>query len=194
MNPNIAALLMRIRSLQEELENEWIKRNAEFNYSLHEKKVIFDEFIRRQHREYRRGLLGYLLSARLLILMIAPVIYLMIVPIIFLDFFFSMYQMMCFPVYGISLVRRSDYLIFDRNQLGYLNVIEKINCAYCSYGNGVLAYAREIAARTEQYWCPIKHARRAPDFHGLYPGFVDYGDAKAYHDELENLRKQLRKR
>jgi hypothetical protein len=43
-------------------------------------------------------------------------------------------------------------MIFDRTHLAYLNLVEKINCAYCSYGNGLAAYLREIAARTEQYW------------------------------------------
>jgi hypothetical protein len=36
--------------------------------------------------------------------------------------------------------------------------IEKINCAYCSYANGAIASVREMASRTEIYWCPIKHA------------------------------------
>jgi hypothetical protein len=44
---------------------------------------------------------------------------------------------------------------FDRRKLAYLNAIEKLNC---DYANGILTYAREIASRTEQFWCPIKHA------------------------------------
>ena len=51
---------------------------------------------------------------------------------------------------------RSDFIAIDRHQLAYLNVIEKVNCAYCGYANGVAAYFREVAARTEEYWCPIK--------------------------------------
>jgi putative component of membrane protein insertase Oxa1/YidC/SpoIIIJ protein YidD len=75
--------------------------------------------------------------------------------------------------------------------LAYLNVIEKVNCAYCSYGNGLMAYAREIVARTEMYWCPIKHARKVLQAHPYYAGFVDYGDAQSYQNELERLRTQL---
>lgn len=66
----------------------------------------------------------------------------------------------CFPVDGIPKVKRDQYVIFDRQSLRYLNVIEKLNCTYCSYFNGLIVYVQEIAARTEQYWCPIKHARR----------------------------------
>ena len=138
------------------------------------------------------GLLRYVLGSRPLILLTAPVIYSMVLPLLLLDLLFSLYQLICFPVYGIVKVRRSDYLIFDRNQLAYLNLVERLNCAYCSYGNGVIAYAREIAARTEQYWCPIKHARRMQGAHARYPEFVDYGDAEAYRSELAALRKALR--
>lgn len=94
------------------------------------------------------------------------------------------------PVYRSPKVRRADYLVFDREDLPYLNAIEKFNCFYCSYGNGVAAYTREVAARTEQYWCPIKHARRIRDAHGRYPQFFDHGDAEAFRQGLARLRRQ----
>jgi hypothetical protein len=90
-------------------------------------------------------------------------------------------------------VRREEYLVFDRHYLAYLNAIEKLNCAYCSYANGLIAYVREIAARTEQYWCPIKHARRVIDVHARYAMFDDYGDAEGYQQRLEGLRGALAK-
>jgi hypothetical protein len=61
-----------------------------------------------------------------------------------------------------------------------LNALEKLNCVYCSYANGLIAYVREIAGRTEQYWCPIKHARRVIGAHPHYAQFQDYGDAAAF--------------
>ncbi|TNF34624.1 MAG: hypothetical protein EP315_06995, partial [Gammaproteobacteria bacterium] len=67
----------------------------------------------------------------------------------------------------------------------------KFNCVYCGYSNGLIEYIREITARTEQYWCPIKHAQRTPDPHRFSDRFVDYGDAEAYKSRLEELRKQL---
>ena len=68
----------------------------------------------------------------------------------------------------------------------------KFNCFYCSYGNGVAAYTREVSARTEQYWCPIKHARRVKAAPDRYPQFFDYGDAEAYRQGLNRLRRQYR--
>jgi hypothetical protein len=122
----------------------------------------------------------------------APAIYALIIPLLLLDLFVALYQAVCFPVYGIPHVRRSDYMAFDREQLAYLNAVEKINCAYCAYANGVLAYVREVASRTEEYWCPIKHARRVLGVHPRYGSFVDYGDGEAYRHELERLREQAR--
>jgi hypothetical protein len=57
--------------------------------------------------------------------------------------------------------------------------------------NGVFAYVREVAGRTEQYWCPIRHAKRIPAPHVHYRQFVDYGDAEGYRRRLLFLRKAL---
>jgi hypothetical protein len=73
-----------------------------------------------------------------------------------------------------------------------MNGIEKVNCTFCSYANGLIAYVREVAARTEQYWCPIKHSRAIPTPHQRYRVFFDYGDAQRYRKELPALRRALR--
>jgi hypothetical protein len=91
----------------------------------------------------------------------------------------------------MARVKRSDYFVFDRTHLAYLNLLEKINCAYCSYGNGLVAYVREVVGRTEQYWCPIKHARKVLQAHPHYHGFADYGDAEHYREALARLREDL---
>lgn len=114
------------------------------------------------------------------VMLSAPVIYSLIILLVLLDICVTIYQAVCFPIYGIPRVRRSDYLIFDRFYLPYLNLLEKINCAYCSYANGLIAYTREIAGRTERYWCPIKHARRAMGAHSRCAEFQDYGDADGF--------------
>jgi hypothetical protein len=75
----------------------------------------------------------------------------LVLPLVLVDLFTTLYQRVCFPVYGIGRVRRDDYVIIDRHLLGYLNLLEKLHCVYCGY-------AREFASRTEQYFCPIKHA------------------------------------
>lgn len=122
----------------------------------------------------------------------APFIYGMAVSFLFMDMCLAAYQAVCFPLYGIPRVRRSDYFVMDRERLPYLNPLEKLNCLYCSYANGVIGYVREIAARTEQYWCPIKHARPQPGADERYAHFLPYGDATNYHRRLEAYRDALR--
>jgi hypothetical protein len=188
MNPHIVALTEKIRVLEAELEAELARRRAELRVGLEKGKAFFEEEILRRHRELRTRLSTYVLNARLLVILTAPVIYALIVPLVLLDLFVTVYQAVCFPVYGIPKVRRGDYLVFDRHHLAYLNALEKLNCAYCSYTNGLIAYVREIAGRTEQYWCPIKHARRVIGAHPRYASFEDYGDAEGYRKWLEQFK------
>jgi hypothetical protein len=189
ISDRLDALLARIRELQDEVEE--VYREAWTDWQQ-EKTRLAGEFLRRQRR-YRVGLLRFLRTARPLVVLTAPVIYAGWIPFLLMDLFVTVYQWICFPVYGIPRVKRSEYLVFDREDLPYLNAIEKFNCFYCSYGNGVAAYTREIAARTEQYWCPIKHARRLHDAHSRYPHFFDHGDAEAYRAGLKRLRRQYEK-
>ena len=130
----------------------------------------------------------YVLDSSVLTILTAPVIYMGVVPFALVDLFLIVYQAICFPVYGIPKVKRADYFIFDRGHLKYLNLVERINCIYCSYGNALFAYAREISARTEQHWCPIKHARRVRARHSRYEYFLDYGNASEYREEVETVR------
>lgn len=97
-------------------------------------------------------------------LLSTPFIWLPLLPIIISDIFLSLFQRVCFPIYGIERVNRSVYiLIMDRNKLAYLTPLEKIGCMYCGYVNGFFLYAKEVAGLTEKYWCGIKHQER-PDF------------------------------
>lgn len=194
MNHRIPALGHEIRRLEEELEVEFARRRTEFAYSVRDRVVHFEERVLQRHRDLRSGILRYVLSARPLFLLTAPLIYSLIVPFLLLDACVTLYQRVCFPVYGVAVVKRSDYLVFDRAHLAYLNAVERLNCVYCSYANGVIAYVREVAGRTEQYWCPIKHARRIIGAHERYSRFSDYGDAEAYQRELEALRAELKRR
>ena len=73
---------------------------------------------------------------------------------VLLDAAISLSQFVCFPIYKIPTVSRKGHFIFDRGKLRYLNLLERVHCLYCSYANGVASYVAEIAARTEQHWCP----------------------------------------
>jgi hypothetical protein len=52
----------------------------------------------------------------------------------------------------------------------------------------LFAYAQEIAARTEQFWCPIKHAKRIKGLHSRYQKFIRYGDAETYRSDFDIIR------
>jgi len=106
----------------------------------------------------------------------APFIWVVAIPIALLDLFVTVYQYICFPIYGIRIVPRWHFVVIDRHELPYLTLLERLNCAYCSYANGVIAYVREVASRTEKRWCPIKHskitlANREPSTHDPEPTF-----------------------
>ncbi len=182
----------RLRATQLELDREidrlLAEKRAQFRYTLHRGKVIFEIGMRRLQRQRRTGIWLYLRQAPLAYILSAPVTYGLIVPLLILDAAVTIYQHVCFRIYGIPLVRRADYLVIDRHRLAYLNAIEKLNCVYCGYSNQLIEYAREVAGRTEQYWCPIKHARRSRDPHRRTHRFLDYGDAEAHDRRLEALR------
>ena len=191
MNSDILEFLERIRELEARIEREAQARRQQWQADFESRKVRFEAEVLAQQKRFRMGLLRYLLSAEWRSVLSVPFIYPVIVPLVLLDVFVTLYQWVCFPLYRIPRVQRSDFFVFDRTHLAYLNLLEKINCAYCSYGNGLMAYAREVVGLTEQYWCPIKHARKVLQAHPHYHGFADYGDAEHYRAELARLRADL---
>ncbi len=193
MDTLIDDLTRKIRELEAEMDAHIAQRRADLRVGIERGRVVFEQEVLRRHRELKTALLSYIWNANLLVIVTAPVIYAMIVPLVLLDLFVSLYQLICFPVYGIPKVKRANYFVFDRHHLAYLNAIEKLNCAFCSYANCLIAYVREIAARTEQYWCPIKHARRVIGSHARYAAFDDYGDAEGYQKRAAELRDELSK-
>lgn len=188
MTPQLDMLMEKLREVQAEIEVELTRRREELRFHLENRRIVFEKEVLRLHREIKVGLARYIREANPLVVLTAPVIYSMIVPIVLLDISVMVYQAICFPAYGIPKVSRRDYLVFDRHHLAYLNGLEKINCAYCSYANGAVAFMREVAARTEIYWCPIKHARRVLGPHPHYHGFADFGDAEGYRAKLAQMK------
>ncbi|MFO7771046.1 MAG: hypothetical protein R6V38_06805 [Roseovarius gahaiensis] len=184
-------LLTRIRELQNELEREYTRRRAQFRYSLKNGRVVFEAEMRRRHREFRVRLGTFLRNTRPMVVLTAPVIYSLIIPFVLLDLFVTLYQAVCFPVYRIEKVKRADFIRVDRHHLAYLNALQKLNCVYCGYCNGLIGYVQEVAGRTEAYWCPIKHAARIGAHHAYYAQFVDYGDAEGFADGLEVSRQHI---
>lgn len=183
--------MAQIESLESELNKALQEQQVNLSFKIKGKKIEFEKSIKQTHKKLKISFIKWL-GNRPLNLITAPIIYGMILPMALLDFCLWFYQATCFPIYKIKKVNRSDYMIFDRHHLRFLNFIEKFHCIYCSYGNGLIAYAAEVLARTEQYFCPIKHARKMLGTHARYKAFVDYGDAANYQSKLEEFRKELK--
>jgi len=194
MPPHIDNLLAQITQLERDLETEFSRARDQWRYRVEAGRVRFERDVRLAHKRLRQSIPRFIRESSPLNALTAPLIYSMVVPIAILDAAFSVYQRVCFPIYGIARVRRSGYVVIDRQHLAYLNAIEKLNCVYCGYANGVFAYVREVAGRTEQYWCPIRHAKRIRAAHPHYGGFVEYGDAEGYKRRLIPLRDALKER
>lgn len=192
MPSHLDDLVDRIATLDRELEHELNKVRKNWRYRVEAGRVRFERDVRAAHRRLKQSIPRFLRESSVSTIVSAPVVYSMIAPIALLDLWISVYQAICFRLFGIALVRRSAYIVIDRQQLAYLNVIEKLNCVYCGYANGVFSYVREIAGRTEQFWCPIRHAKRIPGAHPYYRHFIDYGDAQGYRRRLIPLRNELR--
>ena len=192
MPSRIDGLLAHVAQLEREIEQELNRAREQWRYKVEAGRVRFEHDVHLAHERLKQSIPRFLRESSPLNILTAPIIYSMVVPIALIDAAFSVYQGLCFPLYGIASVRRSVYIVIDRQHLAYLNGIEKLNCVYCGYANGVLAYVREIAGRTEQYWCPIRHAKAVRAPHAHYREFVDYGDAEGYHRRLPMLREKLK--
>lgn len=191
MSDYIRSLLEQIRELEEELMDALDEQEVRFSYRIDGARVIFEQSVKEAHRQIKVGLLRWFRDSRPRNILSAPFIYSMIIPFLVLDAFLTVYQAVCFRLYDIARVRRSAYIVIDRHQLRYLNSMEKLNCVYCGYVNGLIGYTREIAARTEQYWCPIKHAHKVRGTHDRYKHFLEYGQASDYPEKLKSYRSAL---
>lgn len=191
MNDKIRHLLNQLAAVEEELSQAIHQQETSVFFQIKGKRVEFEHSIREMHKQLKTGFFQWLINNRPQNLITGPIIYGMIFPLLMLDFFVSFYQATCFPIYQIAKVKRSDYIVLDRQHLGYLNFIEKFHCTYCAYGAGLIAYIGEIIARTEQYFCPIKHARKIIGTHARYRNFLEYGDPDDYEVRLEKFRVAL---
>jgi hypothetical protein len=184
-------IIARMEALEKELSEEFDQVGGQVRYTIERKKVRFSQEIKRQHKLLATKWSSYVYESGFLMILTIPVIWGAIIPAVLMDLTVSLYQLVCFPIYGIPRVRRGDYIVIDRQALSYLNWIEKLNCVYCGYFNGLLGFVREVAARTEQYWCPVRHARTPKATHSRYHHFLEYGDAESYRRRLETVRRQF---
>ena len=190
-NERVRNLLAQISELEDELQTAIHEQQTALLYRFEGTKVKFETSMREAQAKLKTGLVRWLGESELRNVVTAPVVYSMIVPLALLDVALTIYQAFCFPLYRVRKVRRASYILIDRHHLSYLNSIEKINCVYCGYVAGVIGYAREISARTEQYWCPIKHAYKVLDPNRRYARYADFGDGETYHETQARMRADL---
>jgi hypothetical protein len=193
MHDEIRRILGEIRALEEELRDKLHAHEARLEFRIRGRRVEFAEEIRAAHRKVRVGIIRWVASGDIRNILSAPFIFALIIPFALLDLFLCIYHAVCFRLYRLPPVPRADYVVIDRHHLHYLNILQKLNCVYCGYVNGVIAWARELASVTEQYWCPIKHARKVRGSHTRYAQFIDYGDTEAMAVRVVDLREELRK-
>ena len=191
MNDKLHKLLARMSELEDEVAVAIEEQQSRMFFQIAGKRIEFDAEVREQHRRLKSSWFRWLVSYRPQNLITGPIIYAMVVPLLLVDLCISFYQATCFPIYGIAKVHRADYLVFDRQSLGYLNFFQGFHCTYCAYGSGLIAYCSEIVARTEQYFCPIKHARKIRGTHARYARFLEFGDGADYDKKLEQFRIDL---
>jgi hypothetical protein len=84
--------------------------------------------------------------------------YICIFALILVDIMLFQFQNIYFQLLEIPKIERKKYVIIDRFKLKRLNFFQKLNCVYCEYANGVVAYAKAVVNQMELYSCAIKHA------------------------------------
>lgn len=193
MNDKIKEMIEEIEAMKVKLGEEIAQQEKDITYEIQNGYVRFEKEVLDKQKENMKNLLAWFRDIPLLHLLTSPLIYAMVIPAILFDVILFLYQQIIFRIYKFEFVKRSDYVIFDRQYLGYLNCFEKLNCMYCSYFNGLMHYASAIASRTELYFCPIKHAKKVAYQHDYYDEFFRYGEEDAYQEKLEEIRKKFQK-
>jgi hypothetical protein len=184
IDSKIKKYLEKIDLLHESLQKEYERLATKYGFSIAKRRIIFIKKFNERNRNFRIPVWKYVIPKNIRHFLSIPFIYMMIIPAVILDLFIMLYNVVALPLYRIPKVERKDHFIYDRQFLAYLNIIQKINCIYCSYVNGLFSYATEIGARTERYWCPIKAAHKPISNHRLYKDFADYGSPEQWSEKF----------
>ena len=196
MNDRIRNLLNQMTALEDEMRTVLHEPETKMFFEIKGKRIAFEKAIKQSYQKLKKNFFRWLVTYHPQNLLTGPIIYGMIIALMMLDLFVSFYQAACFPIYGVVNVRRRDDIVLDRHHLEYLNFIEKFHCTYCAYRARLTAYIAEIAeivSRTEQYFCPIRHAHKIHGTHKRYLSFLEFGDATDYETKLEAFRVSLGK-
>lgn len=195
MKTRIKKLIEEINLKKEEIAKEYDLLKDKYWFKIEWRRIIWNKWINEELSKKRKSILDSIFWVTVREIISIPFIWMMLIPALFLDLCLFIYQNTAIRLYKIPLAKRSDYIVFDRKQLSYLNFIQKIDCIYCSYVNWLFQYWVEVAWRTEKYWCPIKHARKKEWEHKWEEFFADYWDVEWFKkcfwnvDEFEKIKK-----
>ena len=135
-------LVHEIVRLQAELDREIESRRRALGVEIAGRIVGFEHGVLETQRKLRVSAARLFAESKVVSWLTAPVIYSLIVPLAIVDLWVSFNQAICFRESRIERVRRSDFILFDRRHLGYLNRFEALNCMFCSYAHGLIGFVR----------------------------------------------------
>ena len=135
LRSEINVILNDISKRREDLLKAYDKLKKEYGFSIEKRKIIFNEKAKAYNKLFKNSWIDSIFSTQLREFLSIPFIYGVAVPVFILDVFLFVYQQTAFRLYKIPLVKRKDYIVYDRRYLDYLNWIQKFNCIYCSYVN-----------------------------------------------------------
>ena len=188
MKSKINKILEDIRKKKQELVSEYENAKEKYGFKIEGRKIIWNNGKIKELKKSKKSAWETIFTAEIREIISFPFIWFMLIPTIILDICLFIYQNTAIRLYKIPLAKRSDYVVFDRKQLAYLNWIQKLDCIYCSYVNGLFQYAVEVAWRTEKYWCPIKHAKKKAWTHDWEEHFADYGDVEGFKETFCSVK------
>ncbi len=105
MNEKIRELLIRISSLEDEVEVLLREQQNQALHYLEDGKIRIKREVDEAHKLLKKGVIRWLIDSRPRNIVSAPFIYTMIIPFVFLDFCLSIYQWICFPLCKIGNVK-----------------------------------------------------------------------------------------
>ena len=81
MATQLDALMEKLRSVEAEIEAELTRRREALRFRFENRRIVFEQDVRRMHRAIKVRATRYFIDAHPLIVLSAPVIYSLIVPI-----------------------------------------------------------------------------------------------------------------
>ena len=124
MSRYVDRIVATIHEAEEALSEDVRDQQKRWQYDLHRGRVWFDKEVRHAHKQLKQGIPSFLRHGSVLNLLTTPIIYSLSLPFVLLDVWVSLYQWICFPIYGIDRVARAAVLR-DRPSQAWLSECDR---------------------------------------------------------------------